>query len=77
MGSYTAFRRLPDDTVEVRSRVEDGGRVGHGLEHVAPGESFAGVSYADLAGAGSGTIEWHKGVARIAAPADPHGQPEG
>jgi len=67
MTNYTAFRILPNGDIEVRMRLEHNGIVGHGGETVAPGETYAGLTYDQLAAARHGRIVDGEHGARIEA----------
>ena len=68
MKNYTSFHLLPNGNIEVRMRLEQDGIVGDGGETVAPGESYAGLTYAQLAAARTGRIVDGEHGARI----EPH-----
>ena len=65
MESYTGFAVQPDGTVEVRTSISDGQRVGSDQDIVRPGESYDGVPHAELVAAGAGRIVVADGRAHI------------
>jgi hypothetical protein len=58
MSSHIFFSTGDDGIVHIRGRLEsdDGGTIGDYYEELRPGQSFGGLSHAELVAAGAGEI---------------------